>query len=52
MCGINGIISKNGNKKENLKIIKAMNNRNNFYNFSHFIFLKKSFILVCFIANK
>ena len=27
MCGINGIISKNGQKKENLKIIKKMNNR-------------------------
>ena len=27
MCGINGIISKKGNKEENLKIIKEMNNR-------------------------
>ena len=27
MCGINGIISKKGSKEENLKIIKAMNNK-------------------------
>ena len=27
MCGINGIVSRNGKKADNLKIIKAMNNR-------------------------